>query len=93
MVRCCAGDEGWPLGVALQGEASNHLELRWLKTVVVSVRGKGARDASGGVREGERKRTAVEASKQIDGIETGATLRSRDGSGGCLLTGQVVSGV
>ena len=36
MVRCCAGDEGWPLGVALQGEASNHLMLRWLKTVVVS---------------------------------------------------------
>ena len=27
----------WPLGVALQGEASNHLMLRWLKTVVVSV--------------------------------------------------------
>jgi len=26
----------WPLGVALQGEASNHLMLRWLKTVVVS---------------------------------------------------------
>jgi hypothetical protein len=36
-MRCCAGDEGWPLGVALQGEASNHLKLRWLKTVVVSV--------------------------------------------------------
>jgi hypothetical protein len=27
----------WPFGVALQGEASNRLELRWLKTVVVSV--------------------------------------------------------
>jgi hypothetical protein len=27
----------WPFGVALRGEASNHLELRWLKTVVVSV--------------------------------------------------------
>ena len=34
--RCCAGDEGWPFGVALRGEASNHLMLRWLKTVVVS---------------------------------------------------------
>jgi hypothetical protein len=27
----------WPFGVALRGEASNHLKLRWLKTVVVSV--------------------------------------------------------
>jgi hypothetical protein len=25
-----------PSGAALQGEASNHLMLRWLKTVVVS---------------------------------------------------------
>ncbi len=33
---CCAGDEGWPFGVALRGEASNRLMLRWLKTVVVS---------------------------------------------------------
>jgi hypothetical protein len=35
---CCADDEGsWPFGAALRGEASNHLELRWLKTVVVNV--------------------------------------------------------
>lgn len=27
----------WPFGAALWGEASNHLKLRWLKTVVVSV--------------------------------------------------------
>jgi hypothetical protein len=33
---CCTGDEGWPFGVALRGEASNHLMLRWLKTVVVN---------------------------------------------------------
>jgi hypothetical protein len=30
----------WPFGAALRGEASNHLKLRWLKTVVVSVEGK-----------------------------------------------------
>jgi len=29
-------------GVALWGEASNHLELHWLKTVVVSVEEKAA---------------------------------------------------
>jgi hypothetical protein len=26
----------WPFGVARRGETSNHLMLRWLKTVVVS---------------------------------------------------------
>jgi hypothetical protein len=35
-------EELWPSGVALWGEASNHLELRWLKTVVVSVEEKAA---------------------------------------------------
>jgi hypothetical protein len=34
----------WPFGVALRGEASNHLKLRWLKTVVVSVEEKAWRD-------------------------------------------------
>ena len=42
-MRCCADDEGL---VALRrrpcGEASSHLKLRWLKTVVVSVEGNGA---------------------------------------------------
>ena len=33
---CCAGDEGWPFGVALRWVASNRHMLRWLKTVVVS---------------------------------------------------------
>jgi hypothetical protein len=32
----------WPFGVVLRGMASNHLELRWLKTVVVSVEEKAA---------------------------------------------------
>jgi hypothetical protein len=33
---CCADDEGRPFGVALRGEMSNRLMLRWLNTVVVS---------------------------------------------------------
>ena len=53
----------WPFGVALRGEASNRLVLRWLKTVVVSDRGKGAGEASGGDQEGERKLFAEEVSK------------------------------
>ena len=53
----------WPFGVTLRGAASNHLMLRWLKTVVVSDEGKGASYSSGGDREDERERTAIEVSK------------------------------
>ena len=53
----------WPFEVALRGEASNHLMLRWLKTVVVSDEEKASCEASGGDREGERKRIAADVSK------------------------------
>ena len=44
----------WPLGVAVWTVVSNRLVLGWLKTVVVSVQGKGARGrVSGGDREDE----------------------------------------
>ena len=37
LIRCCVNDEGcWPFGAVLRRKASNHLMLRWLKTVVVS---------------------------------------------------------
>jgi hypothetical protein len=62
LMRCCAGDEGWPFGVALRGEASNHLMLRWLKTVVVSDEEKASLEASGRDQEGERKRIVAEVS-------------------------------
>ena len=55
----------WPFDVALRGEASNHLMLRWLMTVVVSDEEKAPVKVSGGVREGERERTADDVSKQI----------------------------
>ncbi|MCX5323845.1 hypothetical protein [Streptomyces sp. NBC_00120] len=45
----------WPFEVALRGEISNHLMLRWLKTVVVSDEEKASEEMSGGDREGERK--------------------------------------
>ena len=64
-MRCCAGDEGWPFGVALRGEASNRLMLRWLKTVVVSDEEKAPVDASGRDREGERERIAADVSKLL----------------------------
>jgi hypothetical protein len=52
-MQCYTRDEGRPFGAALRGEAPNHLMLRWLKTVVVSDEEKGAREASGGGREGD----------------------------------------
>jgi hypothetical protein len=36
-MRCCAGDGGWPSGIALQGEVSNYRKLLRLRAVVVSV--------------------------------------------------------
>lgn len=97
-------EDCWPSGVALQGEMSSHPALRWLKTVVVSGWGKGARDASGGDQEDVPEsvpwsrmrgagRDAVSVEIKSDGIETGDSNDLRDEPGGCLLTGQAVSGV
>ena len=69
---CCVDDEGLALRSRPAGEASNHLKLRWLKTVVVSVEEKASEEASGGDREGERERTADDVSKCVADIETGA---------------------
>jgi hypothetical protein len=56
--------------------------------------GKGAHDASGGDREGERKRIAVDVSKLVSGgIRTGASTRFQDESGGDPVTGQAVPGI
>jgi predicted amino acid dehydrogenase len=35
--QCFIGDEGWPLEVGLQEQASNHLKLRGSRVRVVSV--------------------------------------------------------
>lgn len=50
-------EESWPSGVCLQGLASNRPERHWLKTVVVSVEGKGV--SMWYVRYGSRRRTQV----------------------------------
>ena len=39
--RCCTNDEGRPLGVGVQAQASNRHKLRALRAPVVSVAGKG----------------------------------------------------
>jgi hypothetical protein len=47
-MRCCAGDEGRPLGAVWQEEAPNHLKLRWSKARVVSGEEKAGLNPSGG---------------------------------------------
>ena len=53
----------WPLGVALQGEASNHLMLRWLKAVVVSDEEKAHAMRQVGTRKASGSEPSDEASK------------------------------
>src|SRR5664280_1641896 len=89
LMRCCTRDEGWPFGAVLRGEASNRLMLRWLKTVVVSDEER----RPGDVRWGLGRRPLLKHRKSLDDIKTGVWCALRDESGGCPLTGQVVSGV
>src|SRR4051794_18456451 len=81
-MRCCAGDEGLALRRRPAGGdvkppqaalAEDRRGERW---------GKGARDASGGDREGERERTADDVSKQAADIRTGSVKWVRDEPGG-----------
>ena len=63
-VRNCARDEGGPLGVGLQEQAPNHLELRWLRARVVSVKDKSwLKTVAGEVQGDEQPRTTDEVSK------------------------------
>jgi hypothetical protein len=64
-MRCCAGDEGFgpsesPCGGRLQTTACCGIG----DVIVVSDAEKAHMDASGGDREGERKRIAADVSKQ-----------------------------
>ena len=96
-MRCCAGDEGWPFGVALRGEAPNHRVLRWLKTVVVSDAEKAQVMRQVGIRKTVRSledEIAVEVSlpKSKWHQNRGVCGLSRDQPGGCPLIGRAVSG-
>lgn len=57
---------GWPSGAALRGEAPNRPQVHWLKTVVLSVVGKGAagpRQVRVGKMSDGRRSSAVDVSK------------------------------
>ena len=59
-------EDAWPSGVALRGEAPNRPQVHWLKTVVLSVVGKGAtrsRQVWVGKMSDGRESSAVDVSK------------------------------
>ena len=69
---CCAGDEGWPFGFAVQAEIPNHRKLRRLRAGVVSV---AAKALPGAGQVGDEKTNVCEpllTNRNVDGgIETG----------------------
>jgi hypothetical protein len=83
----------WPFGVALRGEASNRLELRWLKTVVVSVEEKAhvmRQVGTGKASESEPLLTCRDVGMTS---KPGRPTAVRDEPGGCPPIGQAVSGM
>jgi hypothetical protein len=86
-VRNGTGDEGWPLGAGLQGQAPKHLKLLWSKTIVVSVEEKVSQD---GISCGSERRAQANHPMRcrnfMDDVETGGLLYARISPGDtCLL--------
>jgi hypothetical protein len=99
---CCMRDGGarrtlvwWSSAVALQEEAANHPELLRSRAMVVSVVGKGAlRACQVWITKASVSEPLMMCRKRyVNDIKTRAGSLSWDESGGCLLTGQVVSGI
>jgi hypothetical protein len=63
----------WLPGVALRGEASSRLMLRWLKTVVVSDEEKARVTGQAGTGKASASEPLMTCRDQCDGIKTGAS--------------------
>src|SRR5260221_13845706 len=63
----------WLPGVAMRGEASSRLMLRWLKTVGVSDEEKARVTGQAGIGKASESEPLRECRDQIDGIGTGAS--------------------
>jgi hypothetical protein len=94
-LRCCAGDGGRPSVVALQGEATNHHEVRRSRAVRAERHGK--RRACERVRcdpmKANESKPQVKCRKALDDIRTGPQPLVRDQLDGCLFIDQAVSGM
>ena len=85
--------EVWPSGTALQGEVSNHRKLLRSRAVVVSVAEKAHVMRQVGAGKANVSEPLLKRRKRSGVTKTGVQSLPRDESGGCLLTGQVVTGV
>ena len=92
--RCFTKDEGRPLEVGLQEQASNHHKLRELRVLVVSVAG------NGGARLRQVRFKETNASEPLMTCRNVYNRRrnregwlSRDKVGGNLITAQLASGM
>jgi putative transposase len=94
-LRCFTKDEGGPLGVGLQEQASNHHKLRELRAPVVSVAGKGgARLRQVRVRKTNASEPLMTCRNVLTEVETGIwTSIPRQRLGAYLLTAQPASGM
>jgi len=92
--RSGARDEGGPLGVGLQEQASNHLKLLWLRARVVSVEEK-ARQRSFQVRfrETSASEPLMRCRKLLGDVKTGGRTLPQEKSRSNLLTAWVASGI
>ena len=67
----CARDEGGPLGVAMQVEASNHRKRLWSKAMVVSVTEKAEqRHCQVSVMETNTSESLIKCRKRREAIKT-----------------------
>ena len=79
----CAKDEGGPLGAGLQGQASNHLKLLWLRARVVSVKeSHGLGPWQVGIKETSNSEPLMRHRKDRDEVKTGLLYRVQDEFGG-----------
>ena len=85
--QCCTKDEGRPLEVGLQEQASNHHKLRRLRVSVVSVAGKGgARLRQVGFKETNASEPPMTCRYEQSDVKTGRGGRPEIKLGGtCLL--------
>ena len=101
-MRCCARDGGaGPFGFGGPPRPPCRRSRKPPRAAAVKSRGgerRGDRNvaplsAAGVDHEGERKQTTDDVSKERGDIETGDASEPRDEPGGCLSTGQAVSGI
>jgi putative transposase len=93
--RCFIKDEGRPLGVGLQEQASNRHELHWSRAIVVNVDGKGgARLRQVRFKETNESKPLMTCRNVLNDAETGTrTSVPRRTVEGHLLTAQPASGM